>query len=404
MLLPERTARKFALSRTVICQLPSCRSDTLALMADDSANQQDGLLRSRVVSGTRGYYGWTLLVAATIGMMMTAPGQTLGVSVFLDHIVADLNLSRSAVSLLYTFGTLTGALSLPFIGRFIDRHGLTVGVVVISTLFALAVGILGLGMAVATALFPLLIEGLIGIFEWRGAYVALGALVALIMLPVGSIFYRVQPERYGLEPDGAAAPVDAPQERNYTLAQVRRTRTFWLYTVADFLVAMLSTALVFHRYSIMEASGLDRVAAATIFVPSAIATAGANLLGGVLMDRVKPRFLLSFSQLLQAVDSGAGCSGGRSRADAALRCPARLHPGPERRHQSKRACPLLWAPPHRLDQGTRQHHLRSGHFSGAAGGRGWFRRDRQLPGRATGLRRAATPHCPRRALVAAGAG
>ena len=107
MLLPERTARKFALSRTVICQLPSCRSDTLALMADDSANQQDGLLRSRVVSGTRGYYGWT-----TIGMMMTAPGQTLGVSVFLDHIVADLNLSRSTVSLLYTFGTLTGALSL----------------------------------------------------------------------------------------------------------------------------------------------------------------------------------------------------------------------------------------------------------------------------------------------------
>ena len=69
-------------------------------------------------------------------------------------------------------------------------------------------------MAVATALFPLLIEGLIGTFEWRGAYVALGALVALIMLPVGSIFYRVQPERYGLEPDGAAAPVDAPQERN----------------------------------------------------------------------------------------------------------------------------------------------------------------------------------------------
>src|SRR5690625_3802880 len=144
MLLPERTARKFALSRTIICQLPSCRSDTLALMADDSANQQDGLLRSRVVSSARGYYGWTLLVAATIGMMMTAPGQTLGVSVFLDHIVADLNLSRSTVSLLYTFGTLTGALSLPFIGRFIDRHGPRVGVVVISTLFALACAFMGL--------------------------------------------------------------------------------------------------------------------------------------------------------------------------------------------------------------------------------------------------------------------
>ncbi len=305
------------------------------------------LLRSRVVSGARGYYGWTLLIAATVGMMMTAPGQTLGVSIFIDQIILDLDVSRSAVSLLYTIGTLAGALSLPFIGRFIDRWGPRVGVVVISALLALAclymglvnglfmlligfvliralgqgalslvslhavniwfvrrrglaVGIVGLGMAAATAVFPLLIEWLIGLFEWRGAYAVLGLLVALIMIPVGGIFYRVHPERYGLKPDGrdtGAAPVE---ELNYTPAQVRRTRTFWLFTSGDFLVAMLSTALVFHHYSIMASSGLERVEAATIFVPIAIATAGSNLLGGMLMDRVRPRMLLSASQVLQA--------------------------------------------------------------------------------------------------------
>ncbi|HZJ09976.1 MAG TPA: MFS transporter [Trueperaceae bacterium] len=305
-------------------------------------------LNSRVVSSARGYYGWTLLAAATLGMFMTAPGQTLGVSVFLDRIIEDLGLTRSTVSLLYTIGTLTGALTLPFVGRFIDRHGPRVGVVVIASLFALAcvfmglvqgllmllvgfvliralgqgslslvslhavniwfvrrrglaVGLLGLGMAAATAVFPLLIEVLIGAFEWRGAYMVLGLLVAVVMIPVGALFYRVQPERYGLRPDGLPVTADAPREQNYSVAQARRTRTFWLFTVGDFLVAMLGTALIFHHYSIMASTGLDRVEAATVFVPIAAATAGANLLGGALMDRVQPRFLLSGGQLLLAL-------------------------------------------------------------------------------------------------------
>jgi len=53
--------------------------------------------------------------------MMSNPGQTTGVSVFLDHIIADLGLSRSGVAALDLGGTLLGSLSLPFSGRFIDR-------------------------------------------------------------------------------------------------------------------------------------------------------------------------------------------------------------------------------------------------------------------------------------------
>ncbi len=68
----------------------------------------------------------------------------------------------------------------------------------------------------------------------------------------------------------------------------------------DVLVAMLSTALVFHHYSIMSGAGLDRVAAATVFVPIAAASAGANLLGGVLMDRLPPRHVLGVGQIFLA--------------------------------------------------------------------------------------------------------
>ena len=55
------------------------------------------LRASRVVTRTPFYYGWVVLLAATFGMLMTPPGQTLGVSIFLDRIIADLGLSRATV-------------------------------------------------------------------------------------------------------------------------------------------------------------------------------------------------------------------------------------------------------------------------------------------------------------------
>lgn len=298
------------------------------------------------MSGSPVYYGWVVLLAATFGMFMTTPGQTLGVSIFLDRIIADLGLPRASVSLMYTVGTLVGSFSLPFIGRFIDRRGPRTAVIAISALFALAcvwmgfvsgpimllagfvlirglgqgalglvslhvinlwfvrrrglaVGLSGLGMAVATALFPFAIEALIGAFGWRTAYIILGGLVAATILPLGAWLYRGRPELYGLQPDSAARDRAKPLgERAYTPAQARRTLTFWLFSVSDFFVAALGTGLIFHHYDIMASGGVDRLAAAAVFVPFGFITAGTNLLTGVLMDRVPPRFLLCVMLLL----------------------------------------------------------------------------------------------------------
>ncbi len=304
------------------------------------------LKTSRVISGSPVYYGWVILLAGTFGMFMTTPGQTLGVSVFLDRIIQDLGLSRASVSLLYTIGTLLGSFSLPFIGRFIDVRGPRIAVVIISGLFALAcvwmgfvggpltllvgfilirglgqgalglvslhvinlwfvrrrglaVGLSGLGMAIATALFPFAIEALIGAFGWRGAYVVLGGVVVTTILPLGASLYRGKPELYGLRPDSRVQTAEAGvQERRYTLPQTRRTVTFWLFVSGDFFGAALGTGLIFHHYDIMAGGGIDRLAAAAVFVPFGFITAGSNLLTGVLMDRVPPRFLLSASLLL----------------------------------------------------------------------------------------------------------
>ncbi|MEX2542352.1 MAG: MFS transporter [Trueperaceae bacterium] len=299
--------------------------------------------RSRVVEGSPVYYGWLILLAATFGMMMTSPGQTFGVSVFLDDIIAELGLSRSTVSLLYTIGTLVGSMSLPFVGRFIDRKGPRVAVVVITALFALAcvamgfvtglfslllgfilirglgqgslglvslhviniwfvrrrglaIGLSGIGIALATGFFPLLFQVMLDQFGWRLTYMILGTLVAAVMIPVGAIFYRSHPESYGLLPDGSPSKrTEEVTEVNYTAAGARRTLTFWLFVLGDFMVAALGTGLIFHHYSIMAAGGIDRLTASTFFVPLGALSAGAILLTGYLIDRMPPRFLLSLA-------------------------------------------------------------------------------------------------------------
>ncbi|GAA1979085.1 hypothetical protein GCM10009799_00290 [Nocardiopsis rhodophaea] len=54
-------------------------------------------------------------------MALSGPGQTAGLSVFVDHIIGDLNVSRSVVSGAYLIGTLGGAVALPWIGRAVGR-------------------------------------------------------------------------------------------------------------------------------------------------------------------------------------------------------------------------------------------------------------------------------------------
>ena len=78
---------------------------------------------SRLVDRSPIYYGWIILAAATVGQILTSPGQTSSVSIFIERFIHDLCVSRSLVSSLYTIGTLTASFALPLVGRQIDRRG-----------------------------------------------------------------------------------------------------------------------------------------------------------------------------------------------------------------------------------------------------------------------------------------
>lgn len=78
------------------------------------------------------FYGWMILGAGTIGMLMSVPGQTVGVSVFTDFLIDALSLTRRHLSLAYLVGTTASALLLTRAGRFYDRAGARTMAVVVS--------------------------------------------------------------------------------------------------------------------------------------------------------------------------------------------------------------------------------------------------------------------------------
>ncbi|MCK5198258.1 MAG: hypothetical protein KAR21_07900, partial [Spirochaetales bacterium] len=46
-------------------------------------------------------YGWIILIVGTIGVLMSIPGQTMGVSVFTDFLIEALEISRTGISTTY---------------------------------------------------------------------------------------------------------------------------------------------------------------------------------------------------------------------------------------------------------------------------------------------------------------
>lgn len=311
---------------------------------------------SRLVKRSPIFYGWVILAAGTLGMILTSPGQTYAVSIFTDYFITDLGLSRSLVSLLYTVGTVVGSLALPLVGRQIDRRGPRRMVVIISLLFGLAcfyMGLvqgwlmLGLGFILIRMLgqgslglvsqnvinqwwvrrrgmmmglsglvvsllgvggFPILINWLIPLFGWRLTYALLGLLLLGLMLPLGLLLFRPRPEEYGLQPDGGRVDrgkggqsSDDLAEDNWTLAEANRTPAFWVVAASVAMLSMLSTGLFFHMVSIFAANGLNATVAASIFLPIAVTTAVVALAGGVLVDRVPARLLLASALVFQAL-------------------------------------------------------------------------------------------------------
>jgi MFS family permease len=305
------------------------------------------------------FSGWRIVAVASIAIGMTAPGQTPGVSVFIDPMMATLDVTRSEISTVYLIGTLVGAFMLPRFGRMFDRHGTRFTMVLVGGLLGLmlaamsgvrglvtlAIGFSGIRMLsqgalslVATAsiapwfdrkrgtavgmatafgsigisLMPLLSTLAILQFGWRMAWVLLAGLSWLVVVPLGIWWVIDRPSDVGQRPDGSPEPEEGEPDPaddviHFTRREAVRTPMFWAIAGVVASTGLIQTALGFHQIDLLGDQGLTPVEAAVNFLPQTIAAVGITIVIGAMIDRVAPRVVVFGSMgLLAASMVGVG--------------------------------------------------------------------------------------------------
>lgn len=274
----------------------------------------------------------TSLIACTIGNMVCATPMIYTVfGLFLIPISTEFNWPRSSVSAVLLILAVVGALSYPVIGRAIDRFGaravLIPGIAAFAAtvpliaatpqniwifyaIFALigvtsaipssamytkviagwfdetrgfALGIAGGGgNGVGAALSPIIVAGLILHFGWRGAFVGIGAMIAVLGLPALFFLLRDPPQQQSADTSDAAG---------LTMKEAARTGTFWILLIALGIGAGCMTAVFGHVVPILLDRGIETPNAVTVLVTFSITTALWQMGIGILLDKLPKPWL-----------------------------------------------------------------------------------------------------------------
>ena len=282
---------------------------------------------------------------------MTGPGQTIGVSVSVDPLIAELALSRSQVSAAYLIGTLAGAAALLPVGGWIDRVGTRramrwigaafgIGLVVMAGVQGFVTLVIGftlirwlgqgslslvsslavqpwferrrglvLGFTTTTvsglmSLTPLILGLAIAAYGLRTAWLIAAVAVWLVVVPIGYFGIVDRPSDVGQLPDGdhreapAISPSQAAARSSLTRGQAVTQPRFVLMVWVVATTSLVTTAINFHQISILGGAGLPPTEAAAMFVPQVVTTITVGPVAGALADRLPARFLLATSMVL----------------------------------------------------------------------------------------------------------
>jgi cyanate permease len=251
------------------------------------------------------FYGWTILMWGVIGVILSVPGQTTGVSAFIEPLLESQSISRLELANAYMVGTLSSSFLLTPAGKLFDRIGarwmgfgscLALGIVLVllgqsagiaaaisrllperlavfglfSLLFfmlrlsgqgiltmasrnmimkwfdlrrGLASGITGAAVAYGFSYAPTLFSKMIGIHGWDGTWTLLGLLLIALFSPLLLVFFRDNPEDCGLVPDGRELPATerTKPEIHHTFTLAEARRTVAFWA---FALTMALQALV----------------------------------------------------------------------------------------------------------------------------------------------------------------
>lgn len=317
--------------------------------AADSPQNSAGTARRPLRDRSAFVLGIAILSAA-----LTGPGQTIGVSVFIDHFVEDLSLTRSQVSGAYLVGTLVGASFLPMVGRFIDRRGVRRSQIIVGLFFALALvnmsrvngllwlaigftgirflgqgslslvstvtvslrfrenrgtalGIFSTASGALMILTPVGMAFLISQYGWRSTWLVAAGVIAATVVPLAWFGLRDMPvgrdrEVIAVEPRAGDATIGDADEHgrsgDFDRAEAMHTRSFWMLAAVTGAASMLGTALNFHQIDLLGEAGFSETAAAALFIPQVFGSTLGGLAVGYLSDRVGTRYIPAAGMVL----------------------------------------------------------------------------------------------------------
>lgn len=283
----------------------------------------------------RGIFGnrWWIVFATICGLIVGSGAvNVFAFGVFLKPITAELGIGRGTFASALTLHSALGALSCPLIGWLVDRWGArrvmipglvvyaaavasyaliqaspfaitycifaVTGIVtgigspvpyaaVITQWFdrdrglALGIGIAGVGLGVA--LVPQLAAALIAAFNWRIAYLGLGAAILVIAFVPVAVFLREPPEARRSHAAGRAAPAALPGTDSGTAF---RSGLFWALAIAFFLDVIAINGTLTHIVALLTDRGIALQTATATMSGVGIALIFGRILSGWCLDRL----------------------------------------------------------------------------------------------------------------------
>ena len=302
------------------------------------------------------FYGHLMVAVALMAQIGSSPGQTFAVSAFTPYLQESLGLSSSRLAAAYMLGTMLAALPLALVGPISDRFGLRrtlvgvsfglsvaclvtsaaggflsilfgflllrclgqggltlLGSNIVSMWFQHRLGrvnaIMSAGGAAAFAFVPLLLIDSIEHIGWRQTYVAMGTLIAIVLVPMFALVLRNRPEDVGQLPDGTdlqsttncrqgSAPLKPARE--FGLRDAALHQSLWILALGMVLWAMTGTGLVFYALAIFEEQGIEPTRSKLMFVTFSTSMLALQIVGGLLADRLPMHRLLAVGFALLA--------------------------------------------------------------------------------------------------------
>jgi sugar phosphate permease len=301
------------------------------------------LMKEEVQTG-RFYYGWVIVGVALVSMAFWFGFRTT-FSVFYVALLEEFPWGRGESAGVQSMALITYTIIAPLVGGLIDRFGprrivvpgvllLGLGLILCASIKSLgqfylvygviagtgvtciaivaytailahwferkrgiANGIAVSGMGLGTFILVPMSQHFISAWGWRLAFVAIGVLVLIILLPLNGLFLRHKPQELGLSPDGMREE-DKPEERgpeivdfvwsetNWTLKKALRTARFWALMIFPFCVVMGIYIVITHGVRFLVDMGIDKMTAAFTFALVGIISSAFRIFWGWLSDRI----------------------------------------------------------------------------------------------------------------------